>query len=151
MRVYGSLVTEGTPEKPVNFCGDRTGSVVGDISSDLMASQWEGLHFAPESRGNKMSHTVVRNTVSGVVADSLSQAVFINCRLRNSASYSLLGRYADLRLIGCEVAEAADGVMALIGGKAEVNHCTFANYYLFSALRGASVQLYHYDYENDEA
>ena len=149
MRVYGRLVTEGTPEKPVNFCGDRTGSVVGDISFDLMASQWDGLHFAPESRGNNLSHTVIRNTVSGVVADSLSQVTFLNCRLRNSATYSLVSRYSDMRLIGCEVAEAADGALALIGGKFEANHCTFANYYLFAALRGEIVQLYHYDYEND--
>lgn len=149
MRVYGSLVTQGSPAKPVDLCGDRTGSVVSDISFDLMASQWEGVHFAPGSRGNSLSHTMVRNTVAGVAVDSLSQVSFLNCRLRNSAGYSLTCRYADVRLIGCEVAEAADGAMALVGGKAEVNHCTFANYYLFSALHGEIVQLYHYGGESD--
>ena len=84
-RVEGPLVSEGTPELPVNFCGDRTGNVVGQISFDLMASQWRGLEFAPESRGNRLSHTIVRNTVSGVLADSLSQVTLVNCRLRNSA------------------------------------------------------------------
>ncbi|MDE6187740.1 MAG: hypothetical protein K2G17_06380, partial [Duncaniella sp.] len=39
MRVEGTLVTEGTPQRPVNMAGDRTGNVVGDISFDLMASQ----------------------------------------------------------------------------------------------------------------
>ena len=130
MRVEGTLVTEGTPQRPVNMAGDRTGNVVGDISFDLMASQWKGLTFAPESRGNRLSHTIVRNTVAGVTADSLSQVSMLNCRLRNSAGYSLTGRYADIRLTGCEVAEAAEGVMALIGGKAEISNCTFANYYL---------------------
>ena len=150
MRVRGSLVTEGTPEKPVNMTGDRTGNVITDISFDLMASQWRGLHFAPESRGNRLSHTIVRNTVSGVLADSLSEVSFLNCRLRNSAGYSLESRYADLRLTGCEVAEAAEGVLAVTGGKATVSNCTFANYYLFSALRGASVQLYHLDAESND-
>lgn len=150
MRVEGTLVTEGTPQRPVNMAGDRTGNVVGDISFDLMASQWKGLTFAPESRGNRLSHTIVRNTVAGVTADSLSQVSMLNCRLRNSAGYSLTGRYADIRLTGCEVAEAAEGVMALIGGKAEISNCTFANYYLFAGLGGASVQLYHYDGESDD-
>lgn len=149
MRVYGSLVTEGTSEEPVVMRGDRTGSVVSDISFDLMDSQWDGLHFAPSSRGNRLSHTEVRNTVSGVIADSLSEVRFHNCRLRNSATYSLSTRYADLTLTGCEVAEASDGALSLTGGKAIVNHCTFANYYLFSALHGAIVQIYHFDAESD--
>ncbi|MDE5666060.1 MAG: right-handed parallel beta-helix repeat-containing protein [Duncaniella sp.] len=149
MRVEGTLVTEGTPQRPVNMAGDRTGNVVGDISFDLMASQWKGLTFAPESRGNRLSHTIVRNTVAGVLADSLSQVSMLNCRLRNSAGYSLVSRYADISLTGCEVAEAAEGVMALMGGKAQISNCTFANYYLFSGLGGASVQLYHYDSESD--
>ena len=149
MRVEGTLITHGTPERPVNMAGDRTGNVVADISFDLMASQWEGVVFAPESRGNSLSHTVIRNTVSGVVADSLSQVTMLNCRLRNSAGYSLVGRYADIALTGCEVAEAADGVMALVGGKARIANCTFANYYLFAALRGAGVQLYHLNADND--
>lgn len=149
MRVYGRLVTLGTPEAPVNMAGDRTDNVVGNISFDLMASQWEGLHFAPESRGNSLSHTVIRNTSSGVIADSLSQVTFLNCRLRNSADYSLVGRYADLTLIGTEVAEAASGLFGMMGGNVTANHCTFANYYLFSALRGASLQFYHFSEESD--
>ena len=98
MRIYGSLVTEGTPQNPVNLSGDRTDNVVGDISFDLMASQWDRLEFAPESKGNRLSHTVIRNTSNGVIADSLSQVTFLNCRLRNSADYSLVSRYADVSL-----------------------------------------------------
>ncbi len=149
LRVYGSLVTLGTPQAPVNMSGDRTDNVVGDISFDLMASQWEGVHFAPMSTGNRLSHTVIRNTCSGVVADSLSQVSFLNCRLRNSADYSLVSRYADITLIGTEVAEASSGLFAMMGGSVIANHCTFANYYLFTALRGASLQFYHFNSEND--
>lgn len=149
LRVRGSLVTLGTPEAPVQMTGDRTDNVVGSISFDLMASQWEGVWFAPESRGNSLSHTIIRNTVSGVIADSLSQVSFHNCRLRNSADYSLVSRYADVTLIGCEVAEASSGLFAMMGGTVTANYCTFANYYLFTALRGASLQFYHYDEESD--
>lgn len=150
MRIYGSLVTEGTPEAPVNMTGDRTDNVVGDISFDLMASQWNGLYFAPESRGNRLSHTVVRNTVTGVQADSLSSVEFVNCRLRNSAGYALVGYHADITAIGSEIADAAEGTMLLHGGTATVNHCTFANYYLFAALRGPAVQFSHVNSDTDD-
>ena len=150
MRVYGSLVTDGTPDDIVEMTGDRTDNVVGDISFDLMASQWAGLHFAPESRGNRLSHTVVRNTVSGVAADSLSAVTMVNCRLRNSAGYALTTRHADVTLAGCEVADASLGAMMMHGGKVTANHCTFANYYLFTAPRGAIVQFDHYDSDTDD-
>lgn len=149
LRVYGNLVTLGTPEAPVNMAGDRTDNVVGNISFDLMASQWEGVHFAPGSRGNTLSHTIIRNTTTGIVADSLSQVSFVNCRLRNSADYSLVGRYADIFLSGTEVAEASSGLFAMMGGNITADHCTFANYYLFTALRGPSLQFFHFNEESD--
>lgn len=149
MRVYGSLVTEGTPGRPVDMGGDRTGNVVGDISFDLMSSQWEGLTFAPGSRGSRLSHTEIRNTVSGVTADSLSQVAMLNCRLRNSAGYVMRSIQSEIELTGCELAEAADGVLYLRGGKAQVSNCTFANYYLFVVPRGAAIQLDHFNADTD--
>ncbi|MDE5750557.1 MAG: hypothetical protein K2H87_07295, partial [Duncaniella sp.] len=143
LTVRGTLISEGTPEAPVTMRGDRIDNVVGNISFDIMASQWDGLTFAPGSRSNRLSHTTVCNTVDGILADSLSQVTFLNCRLRNSASYPLVGRYADLTLLGTEVAEGAEGLLGIIGGTLVANHCTFANYYLFAALRGPAVQLYH--------
>lgn len=151
MRVYGTLITEGTPELPVNMTGDRTDNVVGDISFDLMASQWEGLTLMPRSRGNRLSHTIVRNTVNGVWADSLSQAEFINCRLRNAANYPLVSRHARITLAGTEVAEGGSGLYAIVGGDVTANHCTFANYYLFTALRGPALQFFHVDEETSLA
>lgn len=150
MAVYGSLICDGTPQHNVELSGDRTDNVVGDISFDLMASQWNGLRFSPESRGNMLSHTIVRNTVSGVSLDSLSAVTMVNCRLRNSAGYALSTRHAEVRLYGCEVAEASYGAMLMHGGDVLANHCTFANYYLFTTPRGAIVQFDHYDRDSDD-
>ncbi|MCM1521598.1 MAG: hypothetical protein NC039_02970 [Muribaculaceae bacterium] len=149
LRVHGRLISEGTSEAPVNMTGDRTDNVVGDISFDLMASQWEGIWITPGSRGSHLSHTIVRNTVNGVVVDSIAEATFHNCRLRNAAGYPLMSRYADVTLTGTEVAEGGSGLFAAMGGTVKANHCTFANYYLFSALGGAALQFYHFDTESD--
>lgn len=150
MRVEGRLISEGTPEAPVNMCGDRTYNVVGDIPFDLMASQWNGLLFAPESRDNRLSHTVVRNTVNGVAVDSLASVSFHNCRLRNAATLPLRSYHADITLTGTEVAEGGAGLFAMHGGTVKANHCTFANYYLFAAISGAALIFDHYDAETDD-
>lgn len=144
MKVDGTLIAEGTAEAPVEMRGDRTDNVLTDISFDLMASQWTGLAFGPESRGNRLRHANIRNTEYGIRAYEDAEVEFINCRLRNSASYVLTGSHAKLRIIGTEVAEAASGLLALIGGEAYVSQSTFANYYLFAAIRGAAIQLTHF-------
>ena len=131
MKVYGSLVTEGSAEAPVTITGDRRGNVVGNIPFDLMASQWSGLRFAEGSRGSRLSHTTVSNTVDGVTVGKGAEVAFHNCRLRNSAGSSLTALHADVRLTGCEIAEAAESALSVTGGTLTASHCTFANYYLF--------------------
>ena len=157
MRVDGTLVTLGTPEAPVELSGDRTDNVVGSIPFDLMASQWAGLVFSTTSHDNSMTHTVVRNTSYGVVLDSIPSRAdgvpalyMLNCRLRNSAGYSLESHHSDITAIGCEIAEASAGVMYLRGGSHVFNHCTIANYYLFTALGGPAVQLSHFNADSDD-
>lgn len=149
LTVKGRLSSNGTVEQPVNLTGDRTGNVVGDISFDLMASQWDGVVIAPGSRDNRLTHTHMRNTVNGLVADSLSQVTIVNSRLRNSATWPLVSRYADVTLIGTEVAEGSLGLYAMMGGSVVANHCTFANYYLFTAIGGAALQFYHFSPDTD--
>lgn len=151
MRVDGTLITEGTPGSPVEMCGDRTGNVVSDISFDIMSRQWAGLTFSALSHSSRMTHTVVRNTVNGVCVDSLAGAAaadrpaldLLNCRLRNSGGYALSARHTRIRATGCEIADASLGALRLEGGEHEITHCTIANYYLFSPLYGAALQLEH--------
>lgn len=143
MKVYGTLITEGTPAAPVLLTGDRRGNVVGNIPFDLMASQWEGLTFAPDSRGSRLSHTTVSNTVSGISALPGSEVCFYNSRLRNSAGSALAAIHADVTLVGCELAEAADNVLAVTGGTLRADFCTFANYYLFRYPSSPVVSISH--------
>lgn len=149
LKVRGTLVTEGTPEAPVEMMGDRTDNVVGSIPFDLMASQWQGVYFYPTSTANSLSHTVIRNTEWGVVADSLAPGGpapglrMVNCRLRNSAGLALQAWHTDIEAYGCEIADASAGCMLLYGGSGVFNHCTFANYYLFTAIAGPAIQMGH--------
>ncbi|MBD5255660.1 MAG: hypothetical protein HDS53_06275 [Barnesiella sp.] len=149
MQIDGTLIAEGTAEAPVTLRGDRLGSVVGDISFDLMASQWGGVKFSPTSTGNDLKFAEIRNTSSGVAADSTSLTM-VNCRLRNSATNALRSNHSDLTAIGCEFAESARSPLLLHGGKAVIAHCTVSNYYLFSAISGALIAAEHTDPDHDD-
>ncbi len=143
LRVRGTLVTEGTPEKPINFTGDRTGNVVGGIPYELMSGQWDGLRFYSSSRNNAMSHTSIRNSSTGVVLDSIPEGLtalsLVNCIIRNTKSTVLSSRHAPVKAVGCEFAEAPAGVVYLHGGNHQFLNCTFSNYYLFAGITGAMI------------
>lgn len=156
LAVDGTLDCRGTSEAPVIMTGDRTGNVVGDITFDLMSRQWQGLFLGPESKGNTLSHTIIKNTEFGVVVDCPSDdnkgksLSLLNCRFRNSATTVLASFHAQIEAVGCEFAEGGGGLVALVGGMHDFTHCTFANYYLFSALGGPAIYLSHTDISSDD-
>lgn len=151
--VRGTLDSRGTAESPVTLRGDRTGNVITDVTFDLMSRQWEGVNFASTSCGNILSHTCIRNTWYGVILfgcgtpapDGKPHLTLLNCQLRNSGDRVLEAYHADVRAIGCEFGEASNGLVMLRGGNHVFNHCTFANYYLFSAISGPNIMLSYFD------
>lgn len=155
MVVRGTLRAEGTVASPVELRGDRTGNVITDITFDLMSRQWEGLQFTLSSHDNYLGHTSVRNTWYGVIVTGdgtpgdTPKLTLHNSRLRNSGDKVLEVYDADVTATGCEFAEAANGVVRLSGGRHIFNHCTFANYYLFSAIGGAALQFDHLGLDSD--
>lgn len=149
MQVDGTLVAEGSVGHEIEMTGDRLGAVVGRVDYEIMAGQWDGVYFSPMSSCNHLEYTSIRNTVNGVVVDSVPynevtpSLYMLNCQLRNSRQYALLSRHSSVVAYGCEIADASAGVLALEGGKAHLANCTLANYYLFSALGGPALQFYH--------
>lgn len=130
--VEGTLVSEGTAERPVIMRGDRTGNVVADISYDVMSNQWEGIRFAKGSTGNRLSHTEVLNTRQGVRLDSLTELQLENSRLYNSGGLQLdVAGDSKVTALGCEISNAASALVRMEGGDYVFDRCTLANWYLF--------------------
>ena len=148
LKVHGTLVTLGTAEKPVEMTGDRRGTVITDVSFDLMSRQWEGVDFTTTSHDNSLAFTEIRNTWTGVRVDSVPMGAapaleMVNCRLRNADGHAFSALHSWIRATGCEFAEAGAGSVSIIGGRLDMDHCTLSNYYLFSVIRGACLQLGH--------
>lgn len=153
--VRGRLRSEGTAEAPVTMGGDRTDNVVGQIPFDLMASQWDGVYFTATSAGSRLSHTVIKNMTTGVMANDVPAAAdgspgleIINCRIRNSAYVAFGSFHSDIRAVGTEFSDAAQTPLYIEGGHAEMAHLTVANYYLFAPPAIPCVTLSHYNAES---
>lgn len=149
IKVYGTLRMEGTAEKPVSITGDRSGYVAASIPYEIMSGQWGGIEFAPESRDNFISHATIRNSEWGLIVDGADNSLrLINSQIRNTKEYVLRAFHSNVDAAGCEFADASLGLVGLIGGSHSFNHCTFANYYLFTAIGGPALQFAHYDDES---
>lgn len=150
VEVHGALISEGTQQAPVVFRGDRSGTVITGITFDLMSRQWAGMVIHPEASACRMTFTEIRNTEYGVIvngpkeeATSEPALTLIGCRLRNSRDNVLAVTHASVRAVATEFAEAGGGAVAVTGGRAAFHHCTFSNYYLFSAIGGPLLRFSH--------
>ena len=155
MVVEGTLRSEGTAHNPVQLLGDRDGFVAAQIPYELMSGQWGGIYFAPSSRDNFISHTSIRNSSYGLQLDSIASGAnpaltMVNSQVRNTKSRVVSAYHSNLKLIGCELSEAADGILFLEGGSHIINHCTIANYYLFTALGAPSIEFAHLNADSSD-
>ncbi len=156
MRVYGRLEAKGTAEKKIQMRGDRLDDVLPDVGYDILAGQWKGVSFAPESFGNVMEYVDMRSTSDGLRVDScgnLSQRklLLVNSWLHNSQNNVLRSEHAWIDALGCCFSEAADNVVSLTGGRHLFTQCTFSNYYLFSYTGQPILGLYNVTAEEVEA
>ena len=136
--------------------GDRLDNVLPDVEYDIMAGQWKGIRIAAGSFDNRLEYVDMRSTTAGLRVDSCSdlsreKLPLVNSWLHNSQGNVLRSVHARVDAYGCCFSEAADAVVSLRGGEHEFLQCTFANNYLFSAIRGPLVELSHLTAEDAEA
>lgn len=143
--VKGTLTARGTQEKPITLRGDRLDHVVGEINFDIMSGQWDGVYFNYGSYGNELAFVSMRGNTNGmqVYSDDMSQRSLhlFNSVLHNASFLTLLGVNAWIDAEGCEFSDAGVFVADFYGGNLHFVNCTFANYYLFSAIDGPILNL----------
>lgn len=154
MKIEGTLISNGTAEANVVMTGDRFGNVAGSLPYELMSGQWGGVYFTSSSKGNVLNYTDIRNSSEGLTfapaeGDDYVAKIF-NSRIRNTKNYIINAEHTNLLLVGCELTDASNGILRLAGGRHTINHCTIANYYLFTALGGPAVQFEHLNEESDD-
>ncbi|MBK6497898.1 MAG: hypothetical protein IPG00_06905 [Saprospiraceae bacterium] len=92
----GRIETLGTPESPVIIQGDRLEEEYADVKS-----QWVGMLFWHESRQNKLNHTIIKNSIVGIRADSLADVSLYGCQISNTGGPAVIGRHATIYGANC--------------------------------------------------
>ena len=140
MNVDGQLETDH-----VTMRGDRLDNMFDYLPYDRVSDQWEGLRFTSTSTGNVLRYTEIRNADEALVCDS-AELDFTDCRLEmehcivhNSSrtGVKLVCSYALLD--HCQLTNAGGDCLAVYGGEAHIRNCTIAQFYPFSADRGAAL------------
>jgi hypothetical protein len=119
-----SLQSMGTEEQPIVFQGDRLESDFEDV-----AGQWAGIRFLSESSNNALHHTVIKNSIVGIRADSAAQVALHSCKIENTSNIGILGIGATINADNVLVhSNGAQSVALVSGGTYEFRHATLANY-----------------------
>ncbi len=135
----GRLNIEGTLEEPVIIQGDRLEDSFQDI-----AGQWFGIWLTPASRGHKIEHTIIKNAIAGIIADSSSTLIIENSQIINAAGSGLFARHSRVNAENCLFAgNGGNAVQLEFGGSYDFSYCTLASYGVDnSALRMTNIRCF---------
>ncbi len=124
IQANGRLLLEGTLDAPIIIQDDRL-----EPAFDDAPGQWSALRFGPGSTGNRITHTIIKNSIVGVQMDSLSEADLSHVEIYNTAGSGVVAVHANLEMQNCLVHNNGGNSLAILhGGFARISYCTFANY-----------------------
>lgn len=146
MYIAGTLIVNGSLDKPVIFSSDRYETVYDDIPG-----QWNGMYFLNGSSSNSIDYAVIRNAVSALHLGNLfspDPAPDLNIKnsiiMHNTVSgISSLGAIIDLK--NCVVSHCGYySLFMAMGGTYNFLHCTINNFWEYSSRTGPGVFISDY-------
>ena len=134
--VDGTILVNGTKEKPVVFRGDRLDNVnySPPVPYDKIPGQWGEIWIRHTSKNNILNYAYVRNAQIGMVVGVLNekeqaQVELYNCRFENHSISALYGQNSKIKAVNSIFANTRYYNFATVnGGEYEFYHCTFGNY-----------------------
>ena len=119
--------------------GDRLDHMFDYLPYDRLSGQWQGIRLLKMSLGNKIENCEIRNTQDAIVCDS-AELSMDNCVVHNCKGYGVKGRNSDITIDYSQITNCLSDCLLADGGIVKVNHSTLAQFYPFSANRGAALR-----------
>lgn len=120
----GKLKVEGTKEKPVTIQGDRLEPEFKDVKG-----QWSGIRIGAGSSGNKLEYAIIKNCITGIIADSGAAVTLQNTKIQNTSGPGVIGFHASIIANNCLITDnAKESFQVIYGGNYVLNHTTLASY-----------------------
>ena len=137
LAVRGTLRTEN-----VVMRGDRLDRMFDYLPYDRVSGQWQGIVFESPSVDNVLTDTEIRNAMTAVRVDSaaldtmVQRLTMTRCVVHNAKGAGVVSVNSHIGLYYCQLTNTYDDCLAVYGGKADIDHCTLAQFYPFAADRG---------------
>lgn len=120
----GKLIVEGTADNPVIFEGDRLEPEFAEESG-----QWTGIWLQAGTKGHRLEHCIVRNSIIGIRVDSAADLTMRNSQIYNTASSGLIGIHAKIDAENCLFyGNTGFSIQLEYGGEYNFSYCTAASY-----------------------
>ena len=147
---YGDLIIENCVLR-----GDRLDRMFDYLPYDRVSGQWKGIHLYETAMTARLSHTEIRNAENALVLDSAAidetqvRLGMGGCIIHNAEGYGLKSVNSNIYISECQFTNTLNDCVLIVGGIADINYCTMAQFYPFSAERGAALRFVNYEGDND--
>ncbi|SHI60482.1 hypothetical protein SAMN05444350_104150 [Bacteroides stercorirosoris] len=145
MQVHGRLSVEGTLSAPVVFRGDRTDRLFPYLTYDRLPGQWGGIRFLETSYDNHLVYADIHGGSFGIRCDSSKmdrRKLILESSIIRQVSGNGLELTSCQAVIGnCEISNAGENCVSLLGGDYTFTHCTLANYFSWNVRTGVALQV----------
>ncbi len=121
------------------FRGDRLDHMFDYLPYDRISGQWQGIRLSAHDAINELTNCEIRNAVDALICDSTS-LVLSNTIVHNTSGYGVQARHSQIKLLYSQLTNTYGDCLSLEGCEATVDHCTLAQFYPFSANRGAALR-----------
>ena len=152
MYIAGSLLVEGSIEKPVIFASDRLEGVYSDVPG-----QWQGLYFLNGSSGNIIRNASIKNAVSGLhagnpgKADPPPELYLQNLTIAHMTVSGISSLGSTINAENVLVYHCGNYCAFLAaGGEYNFIHCTMANRWDYSSRISPSLYISDYYYDDQQ-
>lgn len=140
IRIDGTLIADGTLEKPIIMRGHRLDDMFVNQPYDRIDNQWQGIIFSSTSYGNRLNYCDIHSGCWGIRCDS-SDVSRLKLTLENSVVHNVKQDALQLISSQCfvgnsQISNAEGNCITVHGGDNRFVHCTIASFSPFTALRG---------------
>ena len=134
LTVHGKLLAKNCLMR-----GDRLDHMFSYLPYDRVKGQWQGIRITKESLGSEIENCEIRNTRDAIRCDS-STLSLKNCIVHNCEGYGVKGCKSYIEIDYCQISNCLSDCLLAEGGTVTVDHTTLAQFYPFSANRGAALR-----------
>lgn len=136
LKVNGTLIANGSFEKPIVMRGHRFDKVAFEIPFPYnnIWGQWGGVTLNGAGRHHVLQHVFMNGGAYGIIASNTdmnqpSEIKMDYCRIHNFTTTGLMTENHDLNITNTEISNTGSYCVYIKGGKHSFVHCTLANYF----------------------